>query len=161
MEEVRKQFIIHGYLSCIVGFTKKHALTPVVGLWLGYYFKIVSQLHLDVGLLGCKTSFGCNRVFVHGSMTAYDPCWVAFLESQRKEKWCLRGVIGLRYSTCYGLVWMIIYEAWKFLFWTIIAASWWLFSVCSTLLFIVHSFVCVCMFCIADPLHAHFFMTDI
>lgn len=40
---------------------------------------------------------------------------------------------------------MIIYEARNFFFWTIIAASWWLFSVCSTLLFIVHSFVCVCM----------------
>lgn len=74
-----------------------------------------------------------------------------------KEKQCLLSVIGLKYFTWSGLVWVIIYEVWKLL-WIILTASCWA-SLCSVF-FLTPSFACVCMLCIVDQLCAPYLMTD-
>lgn len=80
-----------------------------------------------------------------------------------KEKRCLAGVTGLRISTWYGMVWMIISEAWKFF-----VVSHYDCQLVSYSHFVLHYFslfalffASVCTSPIVDLLYAHFFMTGI
>lgn len=148
-----RKFIFCGYLSCIVQLYKEKSFDSSGGTLTG-----LLPLCYLMAVLGCwgiklaLVAIGALCMYHWQQMTAAEEQFF----SAEEEKLCLPGVIWLRYSTCYGLLWTVIYEAWKFMFWAAMTASWMLLSVlCYSSLF-VHLFVYVHV-CIVDPLRTHFF----
>lgn len=65
-----RNFLFCGYLSCIIQLYRVKSFDSGDGTVTG----LLPLNYLMAVLLGHKVCFGCNRSFVHVSVTAHDPC---------------------------------------------------------------------------------------